>query len=117
MKKFGKILQKILSGKILEHPKVSRYYPFMLFLVILALIWIANTYRYIHIRQEIATVKKSLADSTAILKKQETDFTGHATLSNLVEKLETKKIKIAHDNTYKIIVKKDEGGKHEQKEE
>jgi hypothetical protein len=44
MKKFLKILQQILSGKFLTTTVARRYYPFLLFVAALALVWIAITY-------------------------------------------------------------------------
>jgi hypothetical protein len=116
MKKFGKVIQQILSGGILTHPKVRRYYSFLLFIFALALLWIGNTYTYMHTWRKVEIVKKSLSDSTAILQKMEIEFTNKSKPSQLLEKLKQDKdradIKMAHNAVYKIVVdeKEQEGG-------
>ena len=120
MKKNLKTLQHIpktlISGDFLKLPKVRRMYPFLLFMVVLALIWIGNTYSAIHTLQEIKTVEKELEVAKSQLQKQEGTYADISKPSRLVEELgrdkDTAKIKMAHSNTYKIIVK-NEGGKNE----
>jgi len=109
MKKIGKIIQQILSGSVLTHEKMQRNYPFLLFIVVLAVFWIGNTYTFMHTAQKINEVEKEFIEATDRLQKMEGDFTEKYKPSRLVEKLAqdstTSKIKMANNATYKIIVK------------
>jgi hypothetical protein len=113
MKKTFKVLQSILSGGFLDRPEVRRLYPFFLFLVVVALFWIANTYSAISIQKEIADTKEKLKRETDALKRQETIYTNNSQPSQLIEKLGRDSIKMAHNATHKIIVSKDKGGNDE----
>jgi len=115
--KFLKILQQILSGKFLTSSGMRRYYPLLLFIAALALIWITITYSAMQTRREIGEVESKLKIAEVDLKKQKNIYTKNSRPSQLLERLKDTKdsveIKMAHGNTYKIIVKKDEGGNYE----
>jgi len=113
MKKIFKVLQRILSGKFLETEEAKRIYPFLLFLAVVALLWIANTYSAISIQKEIADTKDSLKREMDELKRQETAFINSTQPSKLIEKLKKDSIKMAQNTTYKIIVNENKGGKDE----
>jgi len=112
MKKFLKLLKNVLSGKILEDPIVKRNYPFLLFIAVLAMLWIANTYSAFHIRHNIDKVEKKLDEAHETLKNQKVDYTRHSQPSKLIEKLKNDsdsiKIKMAHNATQKIVVSREE---------
>lgn len=111
MKKFFKVLQNILSGGFLTHPEARRLYPFLLFIAILSLLWIANTYSAMKIQNNIKKTQETLMSKKTTLAQQEKYYTGNILLSQLVEALAKDSIKIAHNATYKIIV--NEGGDNE----
>jgi uncharacterized membrane protein YciS (DUF1049 family) len=113
MKKFLKIVQQILSGNILI--VMRRYYPFLLFVFGLALIWIATTYSAMHTLREIKKMETELKVKKVELKEQQNIYTQKSQPAHLLERLKNAKdtIKMAHGNTYKIIVKKNEGGENE----
>jgi len=112
MKKVLKFLQSILSGGILTHPKTRSLYPFLLFIAALALLWIANTYAALSIRNDIKKTQETLMSKKTTLAQQEKYYTGNILLSQLVEALAKDSINIAHNATHKIIVNK-EGGENE----
>lgn len=110
-------MQQILSGSILTRPGVRRYYPFLLFIAALALIWIAITYSAMQTLREIKEVEKNLEIAKVDLKQQQNIDIKNSQPSYLLEGLKNTKdsvaIKMAYSNTYKIIVKKDEEGNYE----
>jgi cell division protein FtsL len=111
--KFFKTLQKILSGELLKSI-VLRNYLFLLFIAVLALVWIATTYSAMQTLREIKEVEEKLEVAAVNLKQQQNTYTKNSQPSQLVKQLEnspdSSKIKMAHSNTYKIIVDKNEGG-------
>ena len=109
MKKIGKVLQQILSGGFLTHQGVRRYYPFLLFIVALILIWIGNTYSYRHTSHKIAALKTELELDKNELQNLERARTCMYKPSYLIEKLAedddtTSIIKMPQNATYKIVV-------------
>lgn len=115
MKKFFKIIQQILSGGFLTLPEVRRIYPFLLFLVVLALFWIGNTYAALQLRREFEKTEETLKVATEELQKLEKSYAERAKRpSQLVKKLAqdsaASKLKMSHDGVYKIIVNENKGG-------
>jgi len=113
MKKNIKVLQQIpkdlLSGDFLKRRQVQRALPFLSFMGVLAMIWISNTYSALRTVQEIRTVEKELEVAKSHLQRQEGNYADISKPSRLIEELErskdSAKIKLAHSNTYKIVVK------------
>jgi cell division protein FtsL len=113
MKKPVKHLKNVLSGGFLINRKVRRYYPFFLFVALLALLWIANTYSARSIQHQIYTTENELKLANTKLKQHQGDYIKNSTSSKLVDKLAKDSIKMAHNATHKIIVKKEKGGNDE----
>ena len=111
LKQIPRTLHQILSGEIFKTTGARRIYPFLLFMVVLALFWIGSTYSAIHTMQEIKKTEKELEVATAELRQLERRYADISKPSRLIEKLakdsDTAKIKMAHGNTYKIIVNKE----------
>ena len=108
MKKIGKVIWLIISGGGLTRPEVKRYYPFLMFIVILILFWIGNTYAYRHTSHKIKEMKAELRIDKNKLQNLERARTYMYKPSYLIEKLaeddEISNIKMPHNATYKIIV-------------
>jgi len=109
MKKIGKVLRLIITGGILTRPEVKRYYPFLLFIVALILIWIGNTYAYRHTSHKIDALKAELKLDKNTLQNLERARTTMYKPSYLIEKLAddddiTSTIKMPQNSTYKIVV-------------
>ena len=109
MKKIGKVLQLIISGGILARPEVRRYYPFLMFIVVLILFWIGNTYSYRHTSHKIRELREELKLDKNTLQNLDRERTCMYKPSYLIEKLAedddiTSNIKMPQKSTYKIIV-------------
>ncbi|MCL2511376.1 MAG: FtsL-like putative cell division protein [Bacteroidales bacterium] len=110
MKKFFKVLWQIISGEFLKHPELRPVYPFLLFLVVLALLWIGNTYTFFSTSGKIEKTKAEIGLAVVALKEREKIYSGLSVPSRLVERLDSVQIKMSYDNIYRVVVNENEGG-------
>jgi hypothetical protein len=107
--KFLKVVRQILSGGFLTTNRMRSYYPFLLFIAVLALVWIAINYSAINTLKKITATEKALDVATDKLQKQQNIYTQNSIPSKLLAKLEktsdSAKMERAHSNIYKIVVK------------
>lgn len=99
----------VLGGDLLVNEGFLKLFPFLMYVVFLLMLCIANTYIAEDVNREIARLKKQEENLYVEYVYYNSEITKYTTQSNLVRKLERKGIKESVVPLKKIVVNR-EGG-------
>ena len=102
----------VLGGDLLVNEGFLKLFPFLMYVVFLLMLCIANTYIAEDVNREIARLNKQEESLYVEYVYYNSEITKCTTQSNLVRKLERKGIKESVEPLKKIVVEK-EGGRND----
>ena len=101
----------VLGGDLLVNEGFLKLFPFLMYVVFLLMLCIANTYIAEDVNREIARLKKQEESLYVEYVYYNSEITKYTTQSNLVRKLERKGIKESVVPLKKIVVNREGGEK------
>ena len=103
-------VKTVLGGDLLVNEGFLKLFPFLMYVVFLLMLCIANTYIAEDVNREIARLNKQEENLYVEYIYYNSEITKYTTQSNLVRKLERKGIKESVVPLRKIVVNREEGG-------
>lgn len=100
----------VLGGDLLVNEGFLKLFPFLMYVVFLLMLCIANTYIAEDVNREIARLNKQEENLYVEYIYYNSEITKYTTQSNLVRKLERKGIKESVVPLRMIVVNREEGG-------
>lgn len=110
--KTNSTITEIMEGNMLKKEGFINFFPFLLYIVFLSMLYITNVYLAEDMSRESAQLKKKVENLHVEYVYLKSEITSLTKQSNMVRMLEKKGIKESVDPLKKIIVAK-EGGQNE----
>lgn len=105
-KGFGNAMQQVLGGNFLKRESTLRLLPFFLFVALIIMFYIANTYYAERKERDIQALRKSLKELRYEYITTRSELMNHSQQSEVARKLEAISIKESRVPPVKVIKKK-----------
>lgn len=102
---FGSAMQQVLGGNFLKRESTLRLLPFLLFLTLIIMFYIANTYHAEKKEREIQALRKSLKELRYEYITTRSELMNHSQQSEVARRLKAIHIKESRVPPVKVIKK------------
>lgn len=102
---FGSAMQQVLGGNFLKRESTLRLLPFLLFLTLIIMFYIANTYHAEKKEREIQALRKSLKELRYEYITTRSELMNHSQQSEVARRLKAINIKESRVPPVKVIKK------------